>query len=439
MVSMTSPGFMTGSLATRFLADQLGRRATILASVLPVAVGTLIVAFSVQAWLLYLTRFLWGTGSGMVGTVIALYLAEVVDKEIRGKLTLVTRFMFNFGNLLIMCIGPFVAYRTLNFMLLALPLCTIVTCWWIPESPYYLLKEGKVDEARKVLTVIRLYEDDKMLEDDLSQLRSDVRNEMRSSSSAKELFTGKKYRKAVFIATGMKLTQILTGQLIVAQYLGLIMMESRTNIPLSIVFIIFGAVRFVTGVMSSILADRLGRRPLLIYSYLGAGISLFIIGIYFFLLEVLQIHHEVLQPVSFIPFAGIIACNVISTLGYYSVITLVPAEIFPLNIKAVAMTSLSIFGGLLNFGVARGYQGLKDVAGLCGVFSFLGTAAVAGCIFCTLYVHETKGKSLREIQILLQGDLYKTDDIVKLNQVESDLDKDVPEMKELLEVSNKAI
>ncbi|KAI5651960.1 sugar transporter domain-containing protein [Phthorimaea operculella] len=345
MVSMSSPGFMAGSFGVRFLADRFGRRMSILISTLPCAVGTVIVTVAVQSWLLFLARFLWGVGTGLYLTVVSVYMTELADKEIRGSLSLVQRFMFNFGSLLVMCIGPFVSYTTLNYLLLSLPIFSFLGCFWIPETPYYYLKEGKVKEAEKVLSKIRKYEDEKSLEDDLQQLKANVKNEMRHSSTLKELFTGKKYHKPIIITLGLKTAQLCTGQLIVSQYVGLIMMESNTSIDLTIVFIIFGILRFITSVAASFLADRVGRRPLFIYSFFGTGISMVVCGAYFFCKEVLNYDEALLKPYSSIPFFGVMAGVIISSL-------------------------------------------------------------------------ETKGKSLREIQEFLQGDLYEADEVVvKLNTV----------------------
>lgn len=94
--------------------------------------------------------------------VSAIYLVEIADKDIRGKLSVANRFMFNFGSFLVMSIGPFVAYSTLNYMLLALPISYFAACWWIPETPYFYLKEGKVESARKELMLLRGYTDEKV-------------------------------------------------------------------------------------------------------------------------------------------------------------------------------------------------------------------------------------------------------------------------------------
>ncbi|XP_063362266.1 facilitated trehalose transporter Tret1-like [Cydia amplana] len=435
MMAMSSPGFIVGSLVTRFFADRFGRRASVLISACPIAVGTLVVAFALKAWLLYLTRFLWGAGTGMVSTLVPMYIGEISDSEVRATLSLFTRVMFNLGSLLVMSVGMFVSYECLNYMLLVLPGAYFVACLWIPESPYYLLKRGRVGEARTALMRLRQRKDEE-LEDKLARLQADVRNETRRSGSLKELMIGRQYRKAVIIAAGLKVTQIMTGSMAVQQYLSTILEESKITMQMSTAVIVFGAVRFVVGIMSSILVDRVGRRPLLIYSLLGTGVSLAAVSTYFFLKDILELSQESLSPYAFIPFAGIISSTVLSTLGYNSIIFVIPAEIFPLNVKAVALSSLSIFGGVCGFTVAKGFQVLQNLAGFCAVFWVFAGVAFAGVIFTMLYVPETKGKSLKDIQVLLQGDLYY-DDGSKLNEVKNAKNNECE--NELQEISLKDV
>lgn len=143
-----------------------------------------------------------------------------------------------------------------------------------------------------------------------------------------------------------------------------------------------------------------------------------VMGIYFFLLEVVKVDSDEITSYGFIPFVCIVSSNVVSTLGFNSVIGIIQAEIFALNIKAVALASLCIFGGLLNFIVTRSYQIFLDLTGLCGVFWILGLFGISGSIFSFFVVPETRGKSLRQIQIALQGDLYEFDGAsVQLNNI----------------------
>lgn len=154
------------------------------------------------------------------------------------------------------------------------------------------------------------------------------------------------------------------------------------------------------------LVDRVGRRPLLIYSFSGTGLFFTVVGIYFVLLEVVRIDRDILSPYGVITFVSILLSTIISNLGFNSVVGIVPAEVFPVNVRAVAMTSLNVLGGLLGFAVARGYQLVKDSLGLSGVFFLFAAVTFCGAAFTHLCVPETRGKSLVEIQAMLQGPAY---------------------------------
>ncbi|KAF9806484.1 hypothetical protein SFRURICE_001279 [Spodoptera frugiperda] len=417
VVAMISPGMVTGSLAASGVSDKFGRRVTLLASALPFIVGTVFVLHATKPWLLYIGRFSWGLGSGMITTVTSVYLSEIADKEIRGTLTAGTRFMFSFGALLMLAIGSFVSYQVLSYFLIVMPICYFLACWRIPETPYYLLKEGKVDIARKELLRLSGSKNEKMIEEKLSQMRSDVRKEMQRSSSVKELLTGKQYRKAVIVTAALaeargslRFTQLFAGSIPIQQYMGRIIQQSNCGLRVSTALIIFGAVRFAVGLISPMIVDKVGRRPLLIYSYLGSCVMLATVGVYFFLQQVIGIDDESSNPFRFVVFVGIIISIVISSVGFDTLIFIIPSEIFPLNVRSVAMTVLNIFSAFMTFIVVKGYQPMEDWTGLYGVFWLYAVMACTGAIFTYVIVPETKGKSLREIQVELQGDIYDTPD-----------------------------
>lgn len=91
-----------------------------------------------------------------------IYVTEIADKEIRGALGMVVQVMNNLGSLIVYSIGPFVSYTTLNSILVSIPICYVLACIWIPESPYYYLKEGKLDAARKEFMILRSTKDEKV-------------------------------------------------------------------------------------------------------------------------------------------------------------------------------------------------------------------------------------------------------------------------------------
>lgn len=194
---------------------------------------------------------------------------------------------------------------------------------------------------------------------------------------------------------------------------------------------------FFSAILSSMIADRVGRRPLLYYTLFGSGLCLAIVSMYFYFLEVAQIEPEVLRAYCYVPVGALMGVNVIATLGFNSIIMVIPAEIFPINVKAVAMTSLSTFGGMLGFVMGKGYQEIVNTAGLFGAFCIFTGFSFGGALFVIYYVPETKGKTFEEIQIILQGDIYNEGEKDTLNQIEKTEVNGVVENHELNELNPK--
>lgn len=78
-----------------------------------------------------------------------IYITEIADKEIRGALGMSVQVTNNLGSLIVYSIGPFVSYNILNGMVFAIPVTNLLCCLWIPESPYYHMKDGRIAAARK--------------------------------------------------------------------------------------------------------------------------------------------------------------------------------------------------------------------------------------------------------------------------------------------------
>ncbi|KAH9642137.1 hypothetical protein HF086_007447 [Spodoptera exigua] len=178
------------------------------------------------------------------------------------------------------------------------------------------------------------------------------------------------------------------------------------------------------------IVDKVGRRPLLIYTYLGSCVMLAMVGAYFFLQQVIGIDDESTNPFRFVVFVGIVISIVISSIGFDTLIFIIPSEIFPLNVRSVAMTVLNIFSAFVTFIVVKGYQPMEDWTGLYGIFWLYAVMAFIGAIFTYFIVPETKGKSLREIQIELQGNIYdQPDDLLKARD-ETEINENT-ELKEI--------
>lgn len=169
------------------------------------------------------------------------------------------------------------------------------------------------------------------------------------------------------------------------------------------------------------LADRVGHRPLLMCSFIGNSISLLIVALYFLVEEVLWVHDDFYLRRSWIPIVGIVASNVISVLGFNAIIGMVEAEVFALNIRAIAMTLLNVFGAVLSYGVDLAYSKIKNDIGAHGVFWLFVAVSLCAALFTYFVVPETRGKSLREIQESLSS-AKDSKEIFELNDVQSNVE-----------------
>lgn len=92
-----------------------------------------------------------------------IYITEIADKEIRGALGMLVQVMNNVGSLIMYGIGPFVSYTALNTIVLTIPIVYVLACTWIPESPYYHLKDGRSAAARKEFMILKGTKDEMVI------------------------------------------------------------------------------------------------------------------------------------------------------------------------------------------------------------------------------------------------------------------------------------
>ena len=166
--TVTTIGGLVGRLATGYIADRKGRRFALSLNLLLYTLGGVLSALAPNVACLYTSRFVVGIGLGGEFTVGLALLAEIVATRYRGtvaaSLNIGSGGVGNFVafGLFLLVLGPLntvlggtaESWRWL-FVLLALPAPLVVLFRRrLPESPRFLLAQGRVDEANSALTVL---------------------------------------------------------------------------------------------------------------------------------------------------------------------------------------------------------------------------------------------------------------------------------------------
>jgi len=151
-------GAMLGAAWFGRMADRLGRRRIFMATIITFTVAMAALIFTPQSpvmgpiWLTVF-RFLIGFGAGGLYCVDLPLIQEFVPSSKRGKITgLVTCAVpigFLIGSALVAFLAPVVGWRGLMAVCVALSLCVVFIRRWIPESPRWLMLQGRPEDARR--------------------------------------------------------------------------------------------------------------------------------------------------------------------------------------------------------------------------------------------------------------------------------------------------
>lgn len=402
-------GNLPGNVLAAFLVDWLGRKASLLLAGLPLSLGWLLIIFAWQPYVLYVSRFLSGLGQGLVYVVCPMYIGEIADKDIRGVLGTFIKLMVTFGELYAHAIGPFVSYGALGYSCLLLSALFFLSFVWMPESPYYLVMRNRRSEAERSLRWLQSLQTtgphrQQLVDEQLDQMQKAVIRELSDRGRARELFFGSQHspaegnRRGLLVCLGLQLVLQLSGLAAIESYTQEILEESGDSelaIPAPLAVILLSVLQLAAGLGAAVLVDRIGRRPLLVSSTLLAGIALGLCGI-FYLLK-LRLGLET-RGYGSILVASVIGYELVIALGLNPLAYSMLGELFPTNVKGFAVSLVNLWASLLAFVVSKMHQVVTDSYGIDVSFGWFAATCFLGLGFIVLYVPETKGKSLLEIQ-----------------------------------------
>ena len=167
--SVAAASLVGAAISTTFAgsgADWLGRRKMLCIAATLYCIGSILMLWSPNVYMLLVARIVDGIGVGLAVTVAPLYISEVSPAEIRGELNTLPQLLGTSGMFLAYCMvfgfsltsSP--SWRMmLGFIFIPSVLYLLLAIFFLPESPRWLVSKGKVKEARKVLQRLRSKED----------------------------------------------------------------------------------------------------------------------------------------------------------------------------------------------------------------------------------------------------------------------------------------
>lgn len=273
-VSIALWGTMLGSLFAGIPGDRFGRRNSLRALAAFYLISAIGCAFAWGWYPLMVARFIGGLGIGGSSVLAPMYIAEVAPAKWRGRLVGVFQFNIVFGilaayfsNYLIGLLHFGASEWRWKLGVAAVPAAFFLFMLFsIPESPRWLVKVLRVEEARHVLQEIGEESYEKEIQEIIASL---------DSRHAKEGLFSWKYRRPIFLAVSIAMFNQLSGINAILYYVNFIFERagfSKNSGDLQAVAI--GATNLIFTLLAMSVIDKVGRKTLLLIGSVGTAVCL---------------------------------------------------------------------------------------------------------------------------------------------------------------------
>ncbi|XP_044014253.1 facilitated trehalose transporter Tret1-2 homolog [Aphidius gifuensis] len=407
VINLMYVGVGMGALSPIFLMDKIGRKWTLLAAALPKIISWIVIGLAKNSHALYAGRITAGIGCGIAYSVLPMYIGEVSTKRTRGPLGTLLSVLINIGLLMIYTIGLYVNRFQMAMMALVIPVLFFMTFIWLPESSVYLTRKKNYKSAEKSLkwslgkdnVDIELDEIKKIVstqekDDDNYNNNNNNKGFIKSFINAMKIPGNRRSFRIMFILCG---TLGLTGAAPILSYQSNIFKQSGFGLGSDFSIIITGCTIVIAGTTCVSIVKIIGKRKLLLIAAPIAVLSLAIVATFFTLLE----HGVNVHNFNWIPIVFVVIYVFVVGLAFNPIPLAYLGEIFSFEVKVPAGICSSLYYAVSTTVTVKMYQILADNYGTFFPFWIFTGITFILWILIYLYVPETEGKSLAEIQIML--------------------------------------
>jgi sugar porter (SP) family MFS transporter len=402
-----------GSLIGSYPLEKYGRKVTLLANSFLFLVGA-VLSGSGKDTAFFIGRSLSGLAAGVVSVMNPVLLSEIADPNSKGVITTMHQVLLAFGIFFVALFGyVFIVFVDDGWQYVqgfpALPVLAVLALQdFIPESPKWLIMNGRRPEAEACLNYLRPegY--------DVNAEIMDMVNEMKESADKDEPSWDEVFacRKAMIVGCGLMIFQSFTGINSVVFYSTTIFGFAGFNADILATASV-GAVNFIFTSVAAMSVDGMGRKSLLLTGTYTMAAALLVLA------SVLNYGDDVPTFQGYMAVLSALIFVIGYAVGLGSVVWVLMSEMMPnrLRVKALSLflsinwfcnlmialftlPMIDLFGGVVGLGYTDDDMALTkaEKKGVAVLYYIFFSITLLSLVFIHGVVPETKGKTVDEIE-----------------------------------------
>ena len=408
LASLSLFGAMIGAFAIGAQCDYLGRRPALMIMQLVSVLGLLLLRFAYNVPMLYAGSLLGGYVQGAGNAVMPTYVGEINQPRIRKFTGSFIVLSFTIGFAITKLIGILVSWRTTTTIIAVLPCIIFILLFICPETPTWYMLKGKKETAIEVM--MRLRGDTAVAMTEISRIQANLEKQKQINSESEDSSNIKNLISVISKGTFLRPCGVLviifavcwqwTGGGPVTFYTEDILKQFEVPIPVSWIATGQGVIQFVFSLLGVFISSIIPRRKYYIGSaffvFLGAtilGASIHLLK-YKFFLDFLE-EYPAGRWISIVGFSLYIFGY---QTGLISVCFMLLGELLPSNAKGIGAFIVIQLNNISFFVSVKSAKFNVETLGLDGFFWLCASVALFSIIFAYIFVPETFGRSLEDME-----------------------------------------
>lgn len=406
-------GCMIGATLCIFLSEPYGRKRLLLISGFLFSLSAIGTALADTFWWFNFYRIVGGVAMGVALNLSPLYISEIAPAKNRGRLVTINQLLIMFGVLLAQLINwrislldsslsdtagmeeiaaswsGQVGWRWMFGAETVPALLFFALMFWVPESPRWLIKMGRIDEAQQVLLKLG---GEEYAKQSLSEIKLAIHGEGEKAFDLRALFQPTVI-KLLVLGIFLAFLQQWSGINVVIYYAADIFQAAGFNLKqMMLNIVVIGGVMVASVFVTLATVDRFGRKTILMTCLFAMALIYGGIGYSFFAdlggswVVVLVLANVMFYSISLAPLLWVLL-----------------SEIFPSKVRGAAISVGALAHWVGNFTLTYFFPAIKENLGWANNFWLYGVICLLGFVILWFALPETKGKSLEELEKELQG------------------------------------